>query len=59
MSLEAGQPFTPELGYRALADDNGKIGRFARVKRNEDGSKGAAPSTPGNSTPDDDGDLGD
>ncbi|NOL32672.1 hypothetical protein [Bacillus altitudinis] len=59
MSLEAGQAFTPELGYRALADDNGKIGRFARVKRNEDGSKGAAPSTPGNTTPDDSGDLGD
>ncbi|MCA1214694.1 hypothetical protein LC728_09885 [Bacillus amyloliquefaciens] len=40
MSLEAGQAYTPEIGYRALADDNGKIGTFARVKRNPDGTKG-------------------
>ncbi|MED1123315.1 hypothetical protein [Bacillus atrophaeus] len=40
MSFEAGSPYTPEIGYRALADDNGKIGNFARVKRNPDGTKG-------------------
>ncbi|MBS4747536.1 hypothetical protein [Bacillus altitudinis] len=40
ISLEAGQAYTPEIGYRALADENGKIGKFSRVKRNADGSKG-------------------
>ncbi|MBU8607773.1 hypothetical protein [Bacillus pumilus] len=35
MSLEAGQVYTPEFGYKALSED-GDIGQFARVKREKE-----------------------
>lgn len=47
MSFEAGNAYTPEIGYRALADNNGKIGNFARVKRKADGTKGVVTSDEG------------
>ncbi|CAF1845718.1 hypothetical protein [Bacillus subtilis] len=47
MSFEAGNAYTPEIGYRALADNNGKIGNFARVKRKADGTKGVVTTDEG------------
>ncbi|WP_280150045.1 hypothetical protein [Bacillus subtilis] len=49
LNFEAGNAMTPEMKFTALSNNNNAVGRYVRVKRNADGSKGARPS---NSTQD-------
>ncbi|WEY98615.1 hypothetical protein P5634_11965 [Bacillus subtilis] len=43
LGFEAGNAITPEMKFSALSENN-KLGRFVRVKRKADGSKGEKPS---------------
>lgn len=43
LGFEAGNAITPEMKFSALSENN-KLGRFVRVKRKADGSKGEQPS---------------
>ena len=43
LNFEAGNAITPEIKFTALAVDN-SLGRFIRVKRKADGSKGEKPT---------------